>query len=225
MPYENESDRELVARVIAGETEAFSVLHKRYHGKIYRLAYLQTHNEDDAKDIAAETFCRAFQRLRQIQFEGGESVYPWLHRVAANLVVDLCRKSRRVVSLDAELIDEVETFLDCMEDAAPSPEALLERHEVQMLVRSAIAGLSRDQQEVITYRFLGDLSVKETAESMHRSEAAVKSLTHRGLVALRGELLDRLKKAGRMDLLAHGEEEIDVRGDTLRIHRRTDETR
>jgi RNA polymerase sigma-70 factor (ECF subfamily) len=227
MPYESESDRELVARVIAGETEAFGTLHKRYHGKIYRLAYLQTHNEDDAKDIAAETFCRAFQQLRQFQFRAGESIYPWLHRIAANLAVDRCRdaSSRRVVSLDAEVAGGIQTFLDRMEDTGPSPEEWLERHEVQMLVRSAIAALSPDQQETIVHRFLGELSVKEIAESMHRSEAAVKSLLHRGLVALREELIERLEKAGRIDLLAHGEEEINVRGDTLRIHRRTDETR
>lgn len=225
MPYEGESDRELVARFIAGDSAAFDALHGRYYAKIYRLAYLQTNNGDDAEDIAAQTFERALQHLHRLDFSGGDSIYPWLYRVAVNLSVDLCRdkSSRQTVSLAAEALQGVRTFLDRIEDTKPSPEELLERSEVQMLVRSAIASLSDDQRDVITHRFLGELSLKETAEAMHRSESAIKSLLHRGFVSLRKEILKRVSEDERIQLLGREQESTDVRGDSIRIHRRTDE--
>ena len=223
MPHE--SDRELVARFCVGDVGAFDTLHKRYFAKIYRLAYLQANNGEDAEDITAETFCRAFQRLRQFKFQGCESVYPWLHRIAVNLSIDLCRNrsSRQTISLDLEIAEGIETLLDRIEDAKPSPQEVLEREEVQMLVRSAIASLSDDQSDVIVHRFLGELSMKEIAEAMHRSESAAKSLLHRALVSLRKEILGRLSEAERMRLLGQRGESKDVGRDSIRIHRRTDQ--
>lgn len=225
MPYEGESDRELVTRFIKGDNTAFETLHRRYYAKVYRLAYLQTNNADDAEDIASETFCRAFERIKQYKFDAGDSVYPWLYRVTANLCVDLSRdkSSREVVSLDAQTAEGVRTFLEQIEDTKPSPYEVVEKHEVQQLVRSAIANLARDQQEVIVHRFSGEMSYQEIAQAMHRSDGSVKSLLHRGLVALRAEVLNRLSEAERLQLLG-GKEETHVRGDSIRIHGRTGKT-
>lgn len=226
MPYEGESDHELVGRVAAGDGTAFDTLHRRYHARIYRLAYLQTNNHADAEDIAAETFCRAFERIGQFGFKGCESIYPWLHRIAVNLSIDLCRdrSSRVTVSLDTDTIEGIRGFLDRLADAHPTPEELLERHEIQTLVRASIASLSEDQRDTIVFRFLGELSLKEIADAMHRSEGAVKALLHRGIVSLRKEILERLSKIERMDLLAHTGDATNVRGDSVRVHRRADQT-
>jgi len=225
MPYEAESDRELVSRFIAGDNIAFETLHRRYYAKVYRLAYSQTNNADDSEDIASEAFCRAFEHIKQYRFDAGDSIYPWLYRVTVNLSVDLCRdKSRhQTVSLDAETAEGVRTFLERIEDTKPSPYELVERKEVQHLVRSAIANLARDQQEAIIHRFSGELSFQEMAQAMHRSEGSVKSLLYRGLVSLRTEVLKRLSDAERLQMLG-GKEETHVRGDSVRIHRRTGET-
>lgn len=222
---EGESDRELVTRFVGGDNTAFETLHRRYYAKIYRLAYLQTNNADDAEDIASETFCRAFERVGQYRFEAGDSVYPWLYRITINLCVDLCRDKscRQVVSLDAETAEGVRTFLERIEDTKPSPYEIVEKHEVQQLVRSAIANLAVDQQEAIIHRFSGEMTYKEIAQAMHRSEGAVKSLLHRGLISLRAEVLNRLSDAERLQMLG-GKEETHVRGDSLRIHGRTGKT-
>ena len=225
MPYEAESDRELLSKFVAGDSAAFEALHRRYYAKVYRLAYLKTNNADDAEDIASETFCRAFQRVKQYRFEGGDSIYPWLYRITINLCVDLSRDKscRQVVSLDAQTADGVRTFLENIEDTKPSPYELVEKHEVQQLVRSAIANLAVDQQEVIIHRFSGEMSLKEIAQAMRRSEGSVKSLLYRGLVSLRAEVLKRLSEAERLQMLG-GKEETNVRGDSVRIHGRTGKT-
>jgi len=197
MPFE-ESDKALVERLKAGDAIAFGTLHRRYYPKIYRLALLKTNHPDDAADIASETFCRALEALNQrpYEFRRCDSLYPWLHRIASNLIIDRARSRPPggEVSLDASIADEVGSFLECLPDTGPSPQELVERKEVQALVRQAITRLPADQGEAIMYRFLGDLSIKEIARALDRSEGAVKSLLHRALVSLRqGMLADALE--------------------------------
>ena len=195
MPFE-ESDKALVERLKAGDAIAFGTLHRRYYPKIYRLALLKTHHPDDAADIASDTFCKALEHLPSYEFRRCDSLYPWLHRIASNLIIDRARSRPPggEVSLDASIADEVGSFLECLPDTGPSPQELVERKEVQALVRQAITRLPADQGEAIMYRFLGDLSIKEIARALDRSEGAVKSLLHRALVSLRqGMLADALE--------------------------------
>src|SRR5260221_9582684 len=114
MPYE-ESDKELVDRLKRGDAAAFGTLHRRYYAKIYRLALLKTNNADDAADIASETFCRALEHLPNYEFRRCDSLYPWLHRIASNLIIDAARArpAGGEVSLDAAIADEVGSFLEC----------------------------------------------------------------------------------------------------------------
>jgi len=127
------------------------------------------------------------------------------------------------VSLDAQTADGVRTFLESIEDTKPTPYELVEKQEVQQLIRSAIANLAVDQQEVIIHRFSGEMSYKEIAQAIHKSEGAAKSLLHRGLVSLRAEVLKRLLEGERLQMLG-GKEETHVRGASVRIHGRTGKT-
>jgi RNA polymerase sigma-70 factor, ECF subfamily len=199
MPME-ESDKALVERLKRGDRAAFGTLHHRYYAKIYRLALLKTNHADTAEDIASETFCRALANLPGYEFRRCDSLYPWLHRIASNLIIDAARArpAGGEVSLDAATADDVGSFLECLPDTAPSPQELVERKEVQALVREAISRLPADQGEAVLYRFLGDLSIKEIARALDRSEGAVKSLLHRALVSLRqGMLANALEQGSR----------------------------
>jgi RNA polymerase sigma-70 factor (ECF subfamily) len=182
-----------------GDVRAFGTLHRRYYDKIHRLAYLKTGDPEDAQDIASETFCRALRNLKEkpYEFRHCDSLYPWLHRIAHNLLVDRARARPPggTVSLDAPTSDEVSTFLEQLPDEGPSPQELAERHEVQELVRAAISRLPADQATAVMYRFQGDLSIREIARTLKRSEGAVKSLLHRALVTLRREMQQQLAES------------------------------
>jgi RNA polymerase sigma-70 factor (ECF subfamily) len=223
MPFD-ESDKALVDRVKQGDTLAFGTLHRRYYAKIYRLALLKTNNGDDAADIASETFCRALGKLREYEFRRCDSLYPWLHRIASNLIIDAARArpAGGEVSLDAPAADDVGSFLECLPDTGPTPQELVERKEVQALVRRAIARLPADQGEAVMYRFLGDLSIKEIARALDRSEGAVKSLLHRALVSLRqgmlAEVVEQRKESAPLRTKSRPVERSEKHvGDVIRI--------
>ncbi len=198
------SDAALVAAAQRGDVSAFGTLHTRYYLRLYHLAYLKTNNAQDAEDVASETFVRALASLSRLRLkDDSASLYPWLHRIAVNLVVDSHRRRppSGVVSLDAPLIAGIRTLLDTEDlDGGPTPHEVAERHEVQQLVRSAIAALPEDQADVLIYKHLGDLSLHEIAPLLGRSEAAAKSLLHRAVISLRREIERRVDAVERLEL-------------------------
>lgn len=200
-------DAALIAAAQRGDVAAFGTLHARHYKRIYHLAYLKTNNAQDAEDVASETFMRALANLGRFRLkpdpQGGPiSFYPWLHRIALNLIVDGHRQRppSGVVSLDAPVIAGMRALLDSrLPDGSLSPQEVVERHEVQQLVRAAIAALPPDQGDVLVHRFLGDLSAREIAPLLGRSEAAVKSLLHRAVVALKREIERRVEAVERLE--------------------------
>ncbi len=199
-------DRELVRRTLNGEPSALAALHRRYYARIYRLALFRSRSTADAEDIAAETFVRAIDHLPGYRFQG-ESLFPWLSRIATNLVVDQQRRrvTTPIFSYDQKTADDVRSLLEALETDGPDPHALAERHETRELLRSAIAKLPSDQADVILMRFGGDLPLAEIALALGRSEGAIKSLIHRGLVNLRKSLIVHAEEIGVTETLRHRE--------------------
>jgi RNA polymerase sigma-70 factor, ECF subfamily len=192
-----QSDRELVRKTLAGDPHAFSLLHKRYYSRVFRHALFRCRSGADAEDIAAETFVKAVHYLPQYRFQG-DSLLPWLFRIATNLVIDQGRRAHGQpppLSLDGAA-DDVRALMENLQEEGPNPHELAERHETQALIRAAIATLPADQADVILMRFGGDLSLQEIALAMGRTEGAIKSLIHRGLVNLRKILLEAAQRNG-----------------------------
>jgi RNA polymerase sigma-70 factor (ECF subfamily) len=189
-------DRQLVAQTLAGDKEAFAVLHRRYYARVYRLALLRCGCPPDAEDIASETFVRAITHLPGYRFQG-ESLFPWLSRICVNLVADRGRRRApaALVSLDAPTGEGLRALLDALPGDAPDPHALAERHEVQTLVRAAVANLPPDQMNAVVLRFVGDLPLKEIALALGKTEGAIKALLHRAMIGLRTALLQNSREA------------------------------
>ena len=201
------SDGDLILAAQRGDVSAFSALHTRHYKRVYHLAYLKTGNIQDAEDVASETFVRALANLNRFRMRDEiTSFYPWLHRIAMNLIIDGGRQRppSGIVSLDAPVIAGMRSLLDgALSDGRASPQEIAERHEVQAMVRSAIAALPADQGEVLIYRFLGDLSPREIAPLLKRSESATKSLLHRATLALKAEITRRLDAVDRLESHRH----------------------
>jgi RNA polymerase sigma-70 factor, ECF subfamily len=172
-----------------------------YYGRIYRLALFRCRSSADAEDVAAETFVKAVFYLPQYKFQG-ESLLPWLSRIATNLAADQGRKlnGQAPLSLDGAAGD-VKALIESLCDGSPNPHELAERHETQSLVRAAIATLPPDQADVILLRFGGDLPIAEIALALGRTDGAIKSLIHRGLVNLKRRLLEESEQSGTIEHL------------------------
>ena len=87
-----ESDSVAVARVKAGDEDAYRVLVDRHSRSVFRLAYRMTGNQQDSEDVVQETFLRAYKQLHR--WEARSSFSTWLYRIAANYSLDLVRRAQ-----------------------------------------------------------------------------------------------------------------------------------
>jgi RNA polymerase sigma-70 factor (ECF subfamily) len=214
------SDAALVKRIQTGEREAFGVLYDRHYTKVFRHVHLKVGGREDAEDLTQEVFYRALKNIHRLHVPPEGSAYPWLHRITANLIVDFYRAHPMPEENEAWSGLDVAAYLDQMPNGGPSPYEIVERKELYGLVRRAIADLPPDQARVIDYRFVGELSLKEIAAEMERTEGAIKSLLHRAIHNVRAWL----EQAGETPTvarvaLAEGEVQHHERRGVVRLRR------
>lgn len=169
-------EKEIVARAIKGDGEAFAQLYEEYFDKVYRYIYLRLGNQAEVEDLAQEVFVKALEaigsyRWRSLPFAS------WLFRIAHNHMIDHLRKAGKVekVAWDDNIAHVEE----------PNPATIAEQKLEMEELRDKIEKLSPAQHAVISLRFGGELSVAEVASVLGKSPGTVKALQHSGIVALR----------------------------------------
>lgn len=178
----NKEEQKLIKNAIKGESEAFGLLYDEHLSPIYRFIFLKVGNKADAEDICHQVFLNAWQNIGSYRFQG----FPfssWLYKIAANAVVDHWRGKKPNISIDLvseNLFSEnpaLEEFLDQKTDIA--------------FIGKALKQLEPDQQNVIIMKFIEELSNKEIAYILAKSEGAVRVIQHRALKQLK-KLLEKI---------------------------------
>ena len=149
-----------------------------YQGIAFRTAYLVVRNAAEAEDAAQEGFVKAFRALGR--FRTGEPFRPWLLKIVVNEARNRLRSSARRDALVVRVTAEKPSG-----EAAPSPEAALLDTERRELLLAAVEALPEPQRDVISCRYLLELSEEETAAVLGIRRGTVKSRTARALERLR----------------------------------------
>jgi len=179
------SDEELVARSRGGDLDSFNQLVLRWERPIYALAYRVIGREEDARDVAQETFLRAFRALGG--FKGQAKFSSWLYRITLNLCRDWIRRERRTPIAQApEGIDLVELAGEAV--GTDSVEDLVSRKELGRAVAKAMALLPDEQRTAIILKEYHGLTFQEIAELLDCPLSTVKTRLYQGLTVLRRHL-------------------------------------
>ena len=83
-------DLDLVKKAQEGDSAAFDELVGRYRNRIFGMIYNMVHNEQDAWDLAQDSFLKAWKSIAR--FRGQSSFYTWLYRIVMNVTIDSLRK-------------------------------------------------------------------------------------------------------------------------------------
>lgn len=174
------SDHQLVSRAQSGDGRAFEALHRRHFRAVWQCLYRQGFSRDDADDLAAETFVRAYRALPQFRCASGASFLPFLIRVSINLATDSWRRRQ----LEREAVQEEAV------EGAPSVANIalqrLAREEEIAKLRRALAELPEGDREIIALCYEQDLSRAQVAEILDKpTVSAVTSHLNRALNRLR----------------------------------------
>jgi RNA polymerase sigma-70 factor (ECF subfamily) len=180
------SDENLVHECQQGNESAFSELIKRHEGRILNFTRSILGWNEDSKDVAQETFIKAFYAIETFQFKS--SFKTWLYRIAANLCTDELRK-RKIKRLMKFTSDDM-NLLNERVDAEQNPYADLVQQEEKKLIQKAISSLSPPLKMVFVLREMEDQSYEEIAASLNWNIGTVKSRLYRA----RQEISDKLKR-------------------------------
>ena len=174
-----QEEASLVKRAQQRDEAALTQLYEENFDKIYRYLVLKIGDRTEAEDMTQQVFLNALKSISSYKWKG-MPFSSWLYRIAHNQVVDYFRKKSRrpTVPLDESL-----------PSGGDDPRQLAERKLEAEEVIQATKNLTDAQQEVISLRFAGELSVAEAARVMGRSEGAIKALQHSAIVALRKQML------------------------------------
>ena len=182
------TDEELVARAQGGDVDSFNQLILRWERPIYALAYRVIGQEEDARDVAQETFLRAFRALPG--FKGQAKFSSWIYRIALNLCRDWIRRKKRTpVSQVPEDVDLSE--LAAEQGPTESVEELVARRELSEVVEEAMKLLPEEQRTAVILKEYHGMTFQEIADLQGCPLSTVKTRLYQGLSVLRKHLREK----------------------------------
>lgn len=186
------SDDQIIERTLAGETDAFGLLVRRWERPIYGLSLRMLGRDEDARDVCQETFLAAFRNLGK--FRGDAKFSSWIYRIALNACHSKLRKNgpAREYSLDTE--DEDGRKFELPDLGAEESTDRLHRDERAVLVRRALQALPAEMRQVIIMKEYHEMTFAEIAEVLQIPVSTVKSRLYTGLQQMRARL-EKLRRA------------------------------
>jgi len=187
-----DEDRELVARVKAGDLAAFRSLFDKYQKRVYVICYGVVRHHEDALDIVQETFIKAHHALPY--FRGDSNFYTWLYRIASNTCLDFLRKQKRrpkgePLAEEQKLNTEEEEKKGVVLKSPDNPRKTVVERELGKEIDAAIQALPPDHRIIVILREVDQLSYEEIAKTLGVRVGTVMSR----LFYARKKLQERLK--------------------------------
>jgi RNA polymerase sigma-70 factor (ECF subfamily) len=171
--------RRLVERAQKGDREALEELYLMHFDRIYSYLQMTVGNRHDAEDLTNQTFVKMLESIERFQWRK-VPISAWLFRIAHNLAMDHFRAHRRWQPEEEPPEPEDSAELSAEEEAL---------HSIgRQSMLAMIEGLSKDQQQVLTLKFVFNFPNGDVATILGKTEGAVKSLQHRALASLQREL-------------------------------------
>lgn len=183
----------LIGRCQQGDRLAIEVLIRRYQNYVFRLCYLVMRSEQDAEDMAQETFIRAFRALPRFEFREGTCFEGWLYRIAVNA----CRSRMR--RRWYQVLPWPEPAPQIISEPAQQPDQRLMQGQRRDAILAAIDGLGDKHRLVVILRYYAGLSNEEIARALDIPSGTVRSRLHVARQRLR-VLLEQEREREKLDV-------------------------
>lgn len=165
-----------------GDPRAFEELYNKYHRPVYQFLAFRLARREDAEDMTALVFTRAWEYLASEQNEI-KNFRAFIYRIARNLLADFYRSaSNREKNLSIDEAHAQDRPID-IPDLRDLFEAQVLASDEAMVGR-ALLTLKPEYREVLTLRFMGELSLKEIAQVLEKESGTVAVTLHRAKEAL-----------------------------------------
>ncbi len=182
----NRHDRDLIARILTGDDEAFDSFVDDYYPRLYRFTYPRVGTDPEiTMEVVQATFEKVIPKLSY--YRGEASLFTWICSICRAEIAGYWRrhgKSAPTVAL-AEDSPEVRAALETLEALDETPDELLERRELARLVRVVLDHLPIRYGDALDWKYIQGLTVREVAARLEISPKAAESLLTRARQAFR----------------------------------------
>ena len=187
-PAADQQDGRDMDRLATGHDAALNKLMERHAERLFHYLVRALQNEDDAADLAQETFARVYQN--RARFDPSQKFSTWLYAIASNLVRDRYRWRKRhpQVSLDAANEATGNDFGESLPAQNPSPSETVQNRERAEAVRRAVAALPEELRIPLILAQYEEKSHAEIGGILRCSAKAVEARIHRARQQLRASL-------------------------------------
>lgn len=173
-----DDDKKCVRRCLQGETEAFSLLVKKYEKQVFNIAFQMIHNYENAKDLTQSVFIKAYEKLDS--YKPRYKFFSWLYRIAVNETLNFIQKDKRMKELNWEAASyENLPLKNC------------EQEDENKFLYEAIESLNIIYKSVIILKYFLQLSYDDIAYILNVPKKKVKSRLFTARYNLRTYLIDK----------------------------------
>lgn len=174
----NEYLWDLLLRAKTGETLAFNEFFNELYTPVYRYLLIRLKHKETAEDCAQITFSKVFQNIQKIEMSAS-SPLQYLFTVARNTLIDEKRKKQAETVTDEVWGTQV---------AKENTEKTIENQQLYASILESIESLQEEEQDLITFRLLENVSHAEIASMLEKSDVSVRKAFSRALEKLRNIL-------------------------------------
>lgn len=190
----NCTDEDLAAQTAAGSPAAFEELVSRYSPRLFYFLRSRSESDEDIEDLMQETFLRVFRNIDR--YDPKWKFSTWLYTLAVRLAISRHRaKKTNTLPLDPEL----------PENPSPGPqENLIQKEEAQARqnIWTVARNLNPGEYRALWLRYAEDLSIKEIAKTMNKTQLGVRALLHRSRLKLGQKLRSASPSAALSEALS-----------------------
>jgi RNA polymerase sigma-70 factor (ECF subfamily) len=181
------TDKELVNRLLAGDSDAFGEFFDTYFPRLYRFALVRLHQDADAaEEVVQAALSRVVQKLAT--YRGEAALFTWLCTFCRNEISAFYRKRTRQPQR-VDLVEEAPEVRAALESLLTSssgdPQEALQRQELARLVQVTLDHLPPKYGDALEWKYIHGLSVKEIAVRLEVGPKAAESLLGRARKAFR----------------------------------------
>lgn len=177
---ECEEDKELYKKFLDGNNDAFGILMNKYKNNLIYFIFKYVKNKDISEDIFQEVVLYILSKKEVYNFEF--SFKTFIYTIAKSRALNYLKKEKKQINYESNF-ENIAVEENLLEDIVFSKER-------QEKLKKVISKMSEDYQMVIYLAIIEDLSYKEVAKIMDKSESKIKNLLHRARIKLRKLLIE-----------------------------------
>jgi len=185
----NIDDAVVVQQCKNGDQKAMEWLILKYQNRIYNIILKMCGNQDDAAELTQDTFVKIIENIDR--FQSRSSFYTWAFRIAVNLTINYCKRSKKIAfsSLDAEdnKGQKPKRILKEMlrDKKSLDPAVIAQNKELCGLIKKSLMQLDEDHRAAIILRDIAGMTYADIAEVLELELGTVKSRISRARCSLR----------------------------------------